>query len=84
MLCGSLDERGVWRENGFHICVWLSPFTAHVKLSQHCLLDILQYKINFFFFKKKEKAMSLSLGAVKKLTGSNRLLEMLLICGEAS
>ena len=33
MLCGSLDGRGVWEE---WIHVWLSPFTVHLKLSQHC------------------------------------------------
>ena len=33
----------VWiaREGGFgeewiHVCVWLSPFAVHLKLSQHC------------------------------------------------
>ena len=28
-----------------HVYVWLSPFAAHLKLSQHCLLAKLQYKI---------------------------------------
>ena len=28
-----------------YIYVWLSPFAVHLKLSQHCSLDILQYKI---------------------------------------
>ena len=27
------------------VYVWLSPFTAHLKLSQHCQLAIPQYKI---------------------------------------
>ena len=27
------------RENGYtSVCVWLSPFDVHLKLSQHCLL----------------------------------------------
>ena len=27
------------RENGYMcVCVWLSPFDVHLKLSQHCLL----------------------------------------------
>ena len=28
-----------------HVCVWLSPFAVHLKLSQHCSSAILQYKI---------------------------------------
>ena len=36
VLCG-LDGRGVWRE-WTHVYVWMSPFAAHLKLSQHCLL----------------------------------------------
>ena len=34
---------------------WLSPFSAHLKLSQHFQSAILQYKIKsfFFFFKKR-------------------------------
>ena len=28
-----------------HAYEWLSPFAAHMKLSQHCYLAILQYKI---------------------------------------
>ena len=27
------------------VYVWLSPFTVHLKVSQHCQLAILQYKI---------------------------------------
>ena len=39
-----------WKEEGLgeewiHICVWLSAFTAHPKLLQHCLSAILQYKM---------------------------------------
>ena len=34
---------------GIRECVWLSPFTAHLKLSQHCLQSTLpQYKIKRF------------------------------------
>ena len=28
-----------------HVCVWLSPFAAHLKLSQYCSSAIPQYKI---------------------------------------
>ena len=31
----SLEGRGVWGE-WMHVHVWLSPITAHLKLSQHC------------------------------------------------
>ena len=34
MLCGSLDGMGVWGE-WIHVYVWLTPFAAHLKLSQH-------------------------------------------------
>ena len=34
-----------------YVYVWLSPFTAHLKLSQHCQSAILQYKIKSFFKK---------------------------------
>ena len=37
MICGSLNGRGVWgRMDTLH--AWLSPFTVHLKLPQHCLL----------------------------------------------
>ena len=32
-----------------HVHVWLSPFAVHLKLSQHCPLAILQYKIKIKF-----------------------------------
>ena len=32
-----------------HMCVWLSPFAVHQKLSQHCSLAIPRYKIKRFF-----------------------------------
>ena len=35
MSCGSLDGRGVWGYVWIHVYVWLSPFTVHLKLSQH-------------------------------------------------
>ena len=38
MLCGSLDGRGVWGENGSNVYIQLSPFAVHLKLSQQCLL----------------------------------------------
>ena len=37
MICDSLNGRGVGGE-WIHIYVWLSPFTVHLKVSQHCLL----------------------------------------------
>ena len=40
-------------------CVWLSPFTAHLKLSQHCLQSTLpQYKIKRFSKRRKMKPSS--------------------------
>ena len=50
MLCGSLDGRkfgGEW----IHVYVWLSPFAVHLKLSQHCQLATLQYKIKSYLKK---------------------------------
>ena len=32
---------GIW----IHVCIWLSPFAVHLKLSKHDQLVILQYKI---------------------------------------
>ena len=43
------EFRGEWAQ----VYVWLSPFTIHLKLSQHCSSAIRQYKIKSFFFKKK-------------------------------
>ena len=43
MLCGSLDGRGVWGR--MDVCVWLSPFAVHLKLSKHYYLDVVQNKI---------------------------------------
>ena len=42
-----------WMGVGFggewiHVYIWLSPFTIHLKLSQHCCLAILQHKIKNF------------------------------------
>ena len=38
-----------------HVYVWPSSFAVHLKLSQHCLLAILQYKIKRF----KKKAIDI-------------------------
>ena len=38
-----------------HIYVWLSPFSVHLRLSQHCSLAILQYKIKSLGKMKKQK-----------------------------
>lgn len=43
VLYSSLDGRESG-EKWIHVYVWLRPFTVHLKLSQHCYLDILQYK----------------------------------------
>ena len=32
-----------------HVCVWLSPFSAHLKLSQCCLLISLYPSKKYFF-----------------------------------
>ena len=44
MSWGSLDRRGAGGGR-IHGCVWLSPSAVHLKLSQHCQLATLQYKI---------------------------------------
>ena len=36
VLCGSLDWVGGLRGEWIRVYVWLSPFTIHLKLSQHC------------------------------------------------
>ena len=35
------EFEGEW----IHVCVWLSPFAVHLKLSKHYYLSVLQYKI---------------------------------------
>ena len=54
MLCGSLDGRSVWGRMERCVCVWMSPFAVHLKLSQHCELAICQYKM-FLVLKKRIK-----------------------------
>ena len=39
-----LEFGGEW----IHVQLWLGPFTVHMKLSQHCKLAVLQYKIKSF------------------------------------
>ena len=36
---------GEFGRKWIHVCVWLSPFAVHLKLSKHGQLAILQYKI---------------------------------------
>ena len=53
-----------WMEGEFggeriHVCVWLSPFVVHLKLSQHYYLVIFQYK--------KKKKVTLLLKTTKLL-----------------
>ena len=40
MFCGSLDGRGVWRRTGT-LYVGMSPFSVHLKLSQHYVVQLL-------------------------------------------
>ena len=40
MFCGSLDGRGVWRRMGT-LYVGMSPFSVHLKLSQHYVVQLL-------------------------------------------
>ena len=44
---------GVFGVELMHAYVWWSPFAVHPKLSKHCYLAILQYKIIIFFFKNE-------------------------------
>ena len=53
MLCGSLEERGVWGE-WLLVYVWLSPFTVYLKLSQ-CCLSIVCIPVQNKKFKKFKK-----------------------------
>ena len=46
------EFRGEW----FYVYVWLSPFTVHLKLSQHCKSAILQYKIKSLKLEEKKIA----------------------------
>ena len=38
LLCGSMDGKGVREKTDLGVYIWLSPFTGHLKLSQHCWL----------------------------------------------
>ena len=49
-----------------HVYVWLGPFAAHLKLSQHYPSAVPQYKTKSLFFKKKEKKKSLFFFFLKK------------------
>ena len=59
-----------WMEGSWgrmdHVCAWLSPFTAHWKLPQHCWWAIPQYKIKSLKFREKRKT--------RKLTRINRVM----------
>ena len=53
-----------WMGVGFggewiHVYVWLRPFTAHLKLSQHCSSAVPQYKIKHLKFEGEKKASDL-------------------------
>ena len=48
---------GMFRGEWIHVCIWLSPFAVHLKLSQHCQSAILQYNS----FKKKKTTASLDI-----------------------
>ena len=56
VLRASLDGRGVGRE-WIHVYVWLSPFTDHLRLSQHCEPTVPQHKAKRL---KKRDVLSLS------------------------
>ena len=58
MLCGDLDGKAFARE-GIHVCVWPSPFPVPLKLSRHCQLAILQYKIKSLMNKNEIKCVSM-------------------------
>ena len=47
---------GAW----MHIYVWLSPFTVHLKLPEHCQLPRPHYKIKSLSLNKKIPTISLS------------------------
>ena len=68
MLCGSRAERGMWGE-WMHICLWLSPFTVHLELSQHCSSAIPHYKITSSKEKKNGVACHSSRGTHAWHTG---------------
>ena len=58
-----------------HECVWLSPFAVHLRLSQHCQLPILQYKITFFNIKLRKDIKYLGNNKIK-----NKGLWALFVC----
>ena len=47
--------RDVFGGEGIQVCVWLSPFTVHLKPSHHYYLAISQYKRKSFFVLEKGK-----------------------------
>ena len=60
MLYDSLEGSRVWWGGGaewIHVFLWLSPFSVHLKLSQHCLL-IGYPPIKDKFFKMKNGIVS--------------------------
>ena len=44
---------GEFGEEWILVYIWLSPFTAHLKLS-HCSLSITQYKVKIYFKRGKK------------------------------
>ena len=42
MFCGSLDGRGIWRRMGT-LYVFMSPFSVHLKLLQHYVLQLFSH-----------------------------------------
>ena len=50
-----VESGGEWIHVHPSVYEWLSPFAAHLKLSQHCKSAIPQYKIHLKKKKKKKK-----------------------------
>ena len=52
-----IQDGSFCKELQIHVYVWLSPSAVHLKLSQHCSLAMLQYKIKSLIKKTKYKLL---------------------------
>ena len=52
-----IQDGSFCEELQIHVYVWLSPSAVHLKLSQHCSLAMLQYKIKSLIKKTKYKLL---------------------------
>ena len=52
-----IQDGSFCEELQIHVYVWLSPSAAHLKLSQHCSLAMLQNKIKSLIKKTKYKLL---------------------------